>query len=291
MKKTTCAAAIAATFIAAGVAGAGGQVPGEEIASLSYLGTGSVEFEDPEDAAKGGEVSLQEAALSAPLGEAKIGGISLVGGAWAGMTRLDFRGHPELGAEELYGIAAIAALSKESDVGWSWAAMAMPGFYGDFRSGRTGEGKMLLHAVAERPLGAGWKAQIGLAYDTAFGDPALYPVGGAIWKGGGGWTVNAVFPSPSAHWSQGGRWGFYVAAQPAGDRWIVDDEKDGEQVFRIESWRAGAGAEARIWGTVWLSAFAGREFARSYEAKSGDRMLFEEDVDDAWFASIALAAY
>ena len=291
MKKWACSVVLAAAIHAAGIVGAGAQVPGEEVALLSYLATGRVDFEDPEDAAMGGDVSLQEAAITAPIGEAKIGGLSLAGGAWAGMTRLDFRGHPELGGEELYGLAAIAALAKESEAGWSWTILAMPGFYGDFRSGRTGEGKVLLHAAAERRLGAGWKGQIGLAYDTAFGDPALYPVGGAVWKGGDGWTVNAVLPSPSVHWTHGGRWGLFAAAQPAGDRWIVDDEEDGEQVFRIESWRAGAGAEARIWNSVWLRAYGGGEFARSYEAKSGGRTIFDEDVDDAWFVSVALAVY
>ncbi len=270
---------------------ASARAPGEESAAISYLATGRVDFDDPENPDAAGEVSLQESALFVPLAHQEIGGVALAAGAWAGWTRLDFRNHPELGSEDLYGLAAFLAAEASRPAGWGWSAMALPGFYSDFRSGRTGEGKILFHVAAEYAFSAAWRAQLGLAYDTAFGDPALYPVGGLIWQATDDLAVQLVLPSPSAYWAPAEDWGFFASLQPAGDRWVVDDDEAGEQTFLIESWRAGLGLERRLGGPLWLRLAGGVEFDRRYEARSGGETLLDDAVDDAGFLTVAVVLY
>jgi hypothetical protein len=157
---------------------------GEEAAAASFTATSRVGFDDPENPDVSGKVSLSESALFAPLAHTEFGSLSLAAGAWASWTRLDFRNHPELHAENLYGLAAFLAAEQSVTPGWGWSAMAVPGFYSDFRSGRTGEGKILLHAVAEVAVLDAWRAQVGLAYDTAFGDPAVQVFRSESWRAG-----------------------------------------------------------------------------------------------------------
>lgn len=225
----------AALVLAWGVTGGAdaARMPGEETAMAGYTVTGRVDFDDPEDPALSGRVVLQEAGLVTPLAATERGGITLAAGAWAGWTRLDFQGHPELDAEDLYGLGVLAAA----------------------------------------------------------GHPAVYPAGGVVWRAGESLSVNLLLPSPSVVWTPSERWGIFVFAQPAGDRWRVEDDQAGEQVFLMESWRAGAGAEWRIWGPAWLRVAGGMDLARRYEVRSGGRTVLDEEVEDTWFASAALAVY
>jgi hypothetical protein len=285
---------IVALALAWGMAGstAVARTPGQEVAIAGYTAAGRVDFKDPENPSLSGRVSLQEAVWMAPLTAKEAGKITLAAGAWAGWTRLDFQGHPELDTEDLYGLAAmLAAVRPVAERGWGWSVLAMPGFTSDFRSGRTGEGKVLLHAMAEYAVAEAWTVQAGLAYDTAFGDPAVYPVGGLIWRAAESLSVNLLLPAPSVVWTPSERYGFFAVVQPAGDRWRVEDEEAGEQVFLIESWRTGVGAECRVWGPAWLRVAGGLDLARRYEVRSGGRALLDEEVDDTWFVSVALAVY
>lgn len=289
--KTNGALAVLLLAGATAAAAAPARAPGEESAAVSCLATSRVGFDDPDAPEASGRVALQEAALCAPFAHGAAAGIDFAAGAWAGWTRLDFRGHPDLKSEDLYGLAAVLAAARPAESGWGWSALAMPGFYSDFRSGRAGEGKILFHAAAEYAFSPAWRAQLGLAYDTAFGDPALYPVGGVVWQATAALAVRLVAPAPSVYWEPQERWGVFAFLQPAGDRWIVDDDEAGEQEFRIECWRAGLGVERALGRGIWLRLAAGTEFDRRYEARDDGRRILDDEVDDAAFASLALVVY
>lgn len=267
------------------------QAPGEEIGLLSLLTTGEVPFEDPNDRSLRGRVGIHEVSLMAPLASFPIDNVTFAAGAWAGWTRLAFSGHPDIEAEDLYGIAAMLAVSQSSTSGWSWSALAMPGYNTDFRKGRTGEGKVILHGIAEYPMNARWRLLLGAAYDTAFGEPQIYPVGGVDWRASETLRLRLAFPAPAVYWAPAKNAGVFAILQPAGDRWIVNDDDAGEQVFLIESWRAGLGMEHRLFGALWLRASGGMDFGRRYEVRSGERSLLDEEVDDTWYASLALVVY
>ncbi len=263
-------------------------MPGDEVAALTFLNTGRVSFKDPDDPALEGRVRLQESSVMAPLAQWPVGDVSFAAGMWAGWTRLDFTGYPGLETEDLYGLALLAYAERPIRGNWGWLAMLMPGYFTDFHKGRTGEGKMVAHAAADYRFSSKLRLNIGAAYDTAFGDPQVYPVGGVVWKMSDDWTLRLVLPSPAVQWRPGSKMSLFAFVNPAGDRWIVDDEKEGEQVFLIELWRAGVGAEWRLWKSLWLRAAGGMEFGRRYEVRSGGDTLLDETVDDTWFGSVSL---
>lgn len=116
-------------------------------------------------------------------------------------------------------------------------------------------------------------------------------MGGVVWIPSAAWSLRTVLPAPSVAWTPAEDIGLFAFVQPAGDRWVVSDDDTGRQVFRIESWRAGLGAERRLWRSVWLRVAGGLDFARSYEARQEDRVLLDDDVNDTWFAALALVLY
>jgi hypothetical protein len=265
---------------------------GDEAASLSALATGRVAFEDPTDPSANGRVAIREVSLAAPLAAATVGDVDLAAGAWLAWTRLEFRGHPELGTEDLHGVSLFAAAERPAgEKGWGGAAMVMPGYYSDLRGGHTGEPRLVVHAEARYAFSPRLQLCLGGAYDTSFGRPQAYPVGGVIWTPAPAWSLRAVLPAPSVAWTPAEDVNLFAFVQPAGDRWVVSDDDTGRQVFRIESWRAGLGVEHRLWKSVRVRVSGGMDFARSYEARQEDRVLLDDDVNDTWFAALALVLY
>jgi hypothetical protein len=257
--------------------------PGEELATLSFLATDKVRFEDPLDPAISGSVAVQETSLFLPFAATAAGPATLAAGAWAGWTRLDFAGVPDLGTEDLYGAALTLMAESSATQLWSWHVVLMPGFYG--------EARLMAQAGLRRRLADTWRLELGAAYDDAFGEPQLFPAGGAVWRPADTFTARLLFPASALHWRPARNLGLSVFLQPAGDRWRDKSDGDNDWVYLIEGWRAGFGLEQRLWKNLWLRLAGGPEFARRYEVKNHGNLELDEEVDDTWFAALSLVAY
>jgi hypothetical protein len=257
--------------------------PGDETAALACLTTDEVRFEDPLDPAVSGRVAVQETSLFVPFAAAAAGPATLAAGAWAGWTRLDFAGVPGLGTEDLYGAALTLMAESTATPPWSWHVVLMPGYYG--------EARILAQAGLRRRLSDTWRLELGAAYDDAFGDPQLFPAGGAVWTPAAAFSARLLFPAPALHWRPARNLGLSVFLQPAGDRWRDQSDGDNDWVYLIEGWRAGLALEQRLWKTLWLRLAGGPEFARRYEVKNHGVIELDENVDDTGFVAVSLVLY
>ncbi len=253
--------------------------PGEEPAGVSYLATDATAFKDPYDPGRTARVRIQEAAVQAPLAAFAAGSATWGLAGWAGWTRLDFQDYPGLGAEDLRGAALGLFADQPAADRWGWSAAVMPGYFG--------EARLMAQGLVRRRLSPAWRLELGAAWDDAFGEPRLFPVGGAVWEAPGGFALRLRFPASSAHWAPTENLGLFALVAPAGNRWVTRDGGD-EWIFVLEGWRAGLGAEGRLWRNLWVRIAGGREFARRYEAERDGRTELDEDVAEAWFASVAL---
>jgi hypothetical protein len=273
---------VLATAALAAAAAEPAPLPGEEIAAMSFLTTGETRFEDSRDPALVGRVRLQEAALLAPFAAVPVGPVTLAAAGWAGQTRLDFEDYPGLGTEDLRGAAFVLAADRPATNRWGWSAVAMPGYYG--------EARFMAQALARCRLSAAWRVELGAAWDDAFGDPQLFPVGGAVWRPADEFAVQLRFPAPALNWAPTENLGLAAFLRPAGDRWVDHDDGD-EWVFVLEGWRAGLGLEHRVWKRLRLRLAGGAEFERRYEAERAGRTELDGDAEDTWFAEATLAVY
>ncbi len=185
--------------------------PGEEIASLSWLTTGKIRFVDPVAPQMTGRVQLQEAAVLIPFAAVPWGSWELASAGWAGWTRLDFAGYADLNTEDLYGAALALSIEQPIRQRWGWNAILMPGFYG--------EARFMGQALACCRLADAWRLELGVAWDDAFGEPRLFPVGGVVWQPVDAFTARLLFPAPALNWAPTRRLNVYTFLQPSGDRW------------------------------------------------------------------------
>ena len=267
---------------AAGGAQESARAPGQEIAGISFLATGETRFPNPAEAAHSGQVRVQETEVLAPLGALSADPVSLAVAGWGGWTHLVFQDVPDLGTEDLFGAAAALFAEQPATVRWGWNALAMPGYFG--------EARFMAQAQAMRRFSNAWRLEAGLAYDDAFGDPQLFPVGGAVWQAADEWTVNLLFPASSIDWAPTRDLGLFTFLRPSGNRWMERDD-EGKWIYVIEGWRAGLGLERRLWKHLWLRLEGGSEFARHYEVHHAGTRELDENADDTWFARAALVGY
>ena len=256
--------------------------PGMEIAGFTFLATGETGFESPSEPAPGGQVRIQETTFLTPVTGMTAGPVSLGVAGWAGWTRFDFQDVPGLGTEDLYGAATALLVEQPAGQNWGWNAMVMPGYFG--------EARFMAQAQAVRRVTDAWRLELGMAFDDAFGDPQLFPVGGAVWRATDTLALNLLFPSSSICWSPVRHLSLFAFLQPAGNRW-VDHDDEGKWIYVIEGWRAGLGIEPRLWKRLWLRLEGGGELARRYEVHHYQTLELDEDVDDTWFARAALVVY
>ncbi len=267
----------------AGHAGQPVSCPGDEIASWSYVATGEIDIADPLDPEVTGRVRLQETALLAPFAEVPWGPVVLATAGWAGWTRLDFGDIAGLNTEDLYGAALALSVEHPVRERWGWSVVLMPGFYG--------EPRIMAQALARCRLAPAWRLELGAAWDDAFGDPQLFPIGGVVWQPADAFAARLLFPAAALNWAPATRLNLFAFLQPSGDRWADDSGRDDDWTFVIQGWRAGLGIEPRLWKSLRVRLAAGAEFERHYEAKNAGVIELDEPVDDTWFASAALVVY
>ncbi len=257
--------------------------PGKEIASISYTVTGEIEFDDPVNSNMTGKVRLQDTTLMFPIAAMPINSLQFVAAAGLGWARLDFGGYSNLYSHNIY--YGMMALSVEyplkQDFGWN--ITIMPAYYG--------EARLMAQSVAKYRLGPEWELQLGAAWDDAFGEPQLFPVGGVVWQPNEEFNASLLFPNTTINWAPNKNFNLFTFLQPSGHRWVDDFDDDSKAIFVIEGWRAGLGLEPKIWERLRLRIAGGTEFARHYKIKKEDVLELDRSVNSTWFINIALVLY
>ena len=254
----------------------------EPFGTALFTTTERAGYEDAGAAIPGPEVRMREIDAAVLLPVWSSGADILLAGAAAKWNRFEFT-DPALDDEDLHGLSVPLGWARQGDGPWSgWASIA-PGLFGDFRGGRD-DFKVQGSLLASCQWSPRLSLSLGAAYDSAFGQDRLYPLGGLAWRGGESWLLNLVFPSVSAWWRPSAGWAAYADLRPAGDTWKVRGDTDDDRLeFTLETWRAGAGIEVRVWNALWAHLGAGLDLARHYEFTRGSTAVLDADVDDGWF--------
>ncbi len=273
---------------------------GEETASLSGTITGAVSFTSPYSSEDVGDIDMSETVLSTPVYHTRFSAFHFITGLNVSWTRFSFSDYKPaysedlvfpLTTEDLVGLGVYAALMRPVTDRMGWSVSVMPGLYSNFQTSRLGEEKIVAHAGVESRLSDTWTLSAGVAYDSAFGKPRIYPLGGAIWRPADDLTVRLVLPSPSVYWASTERTGLFLAIYPAGDRWSMYDDHRRKTVFTAESWRTAIGGEWNMFDRIWLRVLGGTDTNREYDTRSTYAADVSSDVEDTWFATIALVLY
>lgn len=259
----------------------------EPFAVALYSVTDEAGYSDPAATVASPSVRMQEVESQVSLPVWSGGADLVLAGAAANWNRFEFD-DPAVGDEDLYGLSLPLGWVHQGEGPWGgWVSLA-PGVFGDLE-GNGDDFKVQGLALATWQRSPRLAFALGGAYDSAFGEDRLYPMGGLTWRAGEDWMVNLVLPYASVWWKPGGDWAAFLDLRPAGDTWKVDGDSAGERMeFTLETWRMGAGLERRLWSGVWLHIAGGCDVARHYEFTQDGRTVLDADADDGWFVRAGL---
>jgi len=173
---------------------------------------------------------------------------------------------------------------------WLWLASLGPGLHTDFDGVTADDLRATALLIGTRTLSPSLSVSGGLVYNQDFGRSRVFPAIGAVWKPDETWRVEALMPRPRVVYTPSSRLDLYGVIEPSGDSWNV--RLDGEtRNVGLEEWRAGAGVEWRITGTLALFAQAGWVFDREIEIRERRDKLDGIGIDDTWYARAGLKMF
>jgi hypothetical protein len=267
-------------------------IPGEVAGFLYYSHIAEADFKDPESGDGDEKVSLSETAVFAPVPVYESDDLAVFAGPWAEWFRFEFSGVGDLDNDlDLYTVALPFGAEYRGVQDWSFSGMLVPGFFTDFREVNSEDFKVQVHGLAQWQYTPKLAFALGLAYDTAFGDDDLYPVGGLIWDPAPQWSVRLLLPEPMVVWMPDEKVMLYWHTLPAGGKWNMHDSTQDDKAydFREESWRSGIGGELRLTESLWFHLSGGLDFDRKYKIENDDGYLLDSEADDSWYIRAGLA--
>lgn len=250
-------------------------------AMYTYIGEADLKKEDTGQSDSRARMHEWEALAAAPVWRA--GAQTLLLGAGAKYNRFEFENVP-LADENVYALRLPLDYIHDQGGDWMFWGNVTPGLFSDLEGLNRDDYKTQLHGMAVYRWQPRLHLAAGLAYDSAFGDDDLYPMGGLIWRAHAQWLVSLILPAPALVWRPHRRLLVYADLRPAGDKWNVRVDGEPEDYdFKLECWRAGAGVEYNLAGALWLHLGGGMALERQYEVSNNAGELYKSEVDDAWF--------
>jgi len=264
---------------------------GYPFTAASFTGVPESGFEFPE---LGSEVQSREYRLVLGLFEFDLGEVGLDLGADYQYTRYEYVGI-EGRNRDLHRLQVPIGFDYRNRR-WQLGGFVAPGvstssnIMKDLFDAGSGD-DIIVTARLEGTTQAGehlhWLA--GLAYDRAFGQPAPYPVFGALYGPNETLTFRLAFPDPAIRYAPSQRQRLTVRLFPAGHAWhVFSEELNDDFDYEVEAWRARATWSLGFKNMIWLDLSAGYAFNRRHEFVDDRGRAIAVNTEDQFFASIGL---
>lgn len=293
MSATLASAAPATLAVTPSVEGIDQEVkddlPSFDLARLSYLQTGGMDFEDID-----ADLTLSQfefrSFFAKPVEIIKdLNFIPMIGYKF---TDVDFDGlnTPLLHDEALHSIYLSGVFFKNFDnspwfaAGWTRAELAT-----DFQSV---DSDAFTYDVA---LGVGYRFSesftlgAGAAVLNINSDVQVFPGINFDWQPNECLQIGLYGPNLRAAYTVNDRWNLAVRGMPTGGSWVYNTDFDITQTLDITSYSLGLYTENNLFGNFWLSAGVGYSFLNNLEIRDNDGSNgIDTDLDGAPFAEIAI---
>ncbi|MCD4654226.1 DUF6268 family outer membrane beta-barrel protein [bacterium] len=191
---------------------------------------------------------------------------------------------------DLYHIILPLDIIAEIDK-WFFNINITPGIFTDFNEVDTDDFKILAAGYASYKYDNNFQFGFGLAYDSAFGEDSVYPMGGVIWDPNPRWRVSMILPYPRITFSPSSTTSIFWEALPTGGNWNVeesDSEYHGDYDFTVRGYRTGLGTELQLKDDFWIHASAGIVLGREYEFRANNYAPVEADVDNSIYFKLGI---
>ncbi|MDB2673724.1 DUF6268 family outer membrane beta-barrel protein [Akkermansiaceae bacterium] len=178
-----------------------------------------------------------------------------------------------------------------SDSPWSFFAQVSGQLATDFNSITSDDLDYTARLGGQYEFSDKFSLNFGVARVRNFGESFVLPALGCTWEPTDDWSFTILGPRITLSHRISDRFIVRAGGFPTGGLWNVEDDAGNSVDYGFASYNAGMGIDFKLRRGVWLTAWAGANFANELRAEQNGNTIFEEELDSGFFGYIGINLY
>lgn len=188
-------------------------------------------------------------------------------------------------------IVPFSFIYDSSDSPWSFFAQVSGQLATDFSDITSDDFDYSARLGAQYKFSNTFSLNFGAARVRNFGDVMVLPALGCIWQPTNDWSFTLLGPRITLSHQINDYLIIRGGGFPTGGLWNIVDDTGNAMDYGFASYNAGFGIDFKLRPGTWLTAWAGANFANQLRAEENGHTIFEEDLDNGFFAYLGINLY
>lgn len=174
---------------------------------------------------------------------------------------------------------------------WSFFAQISGQLATDFRDVTGDDLDYSARLGAQYKFSKTFSLNFGAARVRNFGDAMVLPALGCTWQPSKDWSFTILGPRITLSHQISDHLIIRGGGFPTGGLWNIEDDTGNSVDYGFASYNAGVGIDFKLRRGIWVTAWAGANFANQLRAEKNGDTLFEEDLENGLFGYLGINLY
>jgi hypothetical protein len=174
---------------------------------------------------------------------------------------------------------------------WSFFAQISGQLATDFRDVTGDDLDYSARLGAQYKFSNTFSLNFGAARVRNFGDAMVLPALGCTWQPSKDWSFTILGPRITLSHQISDHLIIRGGGFPTGGLWNIEDDTGNSVDYGFASYNAGVGIDFKLRRGIWVTAWAGANFANQLRAEKNGDTLFEEDLENGLFGYLGINLY
>ena len=174
---------------------------------------------------------------------------------------------------------------------WSFFAQISGQLATDFRDVTGDDLDYSARLGAQYKFSNTFSLNFGAARVRNFGDAMILPALGCTWQPSKDWSFTLLGPRITLSHQISDHLIIRGGGFPTGGLWNIEDDTGNSVDYGFASYNAGVGIDFKLRRGIWVTAWAGANFANQLRAEKNGDTLFEEDLENGLFGYLGINLY
>ena len=174
---------------------------------------------------------------------------------------------------------------------WSFFAQISGQLATDFRDVTGDDLDYSARLGAQYKFSNTFSLNFGAARVRNFGDAMVLPALGCTWQPSKDWSFTILGPRITLSHQISDHLIIRGGGFPTGGLWNIEDDTGNSVDYGFASYNAGVGIDFKLRRGIWVTAWAGANFANQLRAEKNGDTLFEEDLKNGLFGYLGINLY
>ena len=174
---------------------------------------------------------------------------------------------------------------------WSFFAQISGQLATDFREVTGDDLDYSARLGAQYKFSNTFSLNFGAARVRNFGDAMVLPALGCTWQPSKDWSFTLLGPRITLSHQISDHLIIRGGGFPTGGLWNIEDDTGNSVDYGFASYNAGVGIDFKLRRGIWVTAWAGANFANQLRAEKNGDTLFEEDLKNGLFGYLGINLY